>query len=184
MRDRDTSMLQITVKTRNSENNVDLLKDLKIYEEDINHDFCEQPAKFAWWSTVAAQAQALVDRKKLEIEQQEEYLKKTLMGELDAEVRQELEMNGEKITETKVTNGIYIHPRYNEHKEILYELKKELLELQENSTILNIAKEAMIQRKDALISLGAQLRTEASNLDMKIMQEKAREIVGGRKNNK
>ena len=107
--ERDMSILNITVKTKNSENDVDLGADLKINSADINQDFCEQPAKFAWWATVAVQAQALVDRKKMEVDKQDDYIRKTLVGELDAEVRQEMEMNGEKDYRDQGHQS-YLHP--------------------------------------------------------------------------
>ena len=174
--ERDMSILNITVKTKNSENDVDLGADLKINSADINQDFCEQPAKFAWWATVAVQAQALVDRKKMEVDKQDDYIRKTLVGELDTEVRQEMEMNGEKATETRVTNRIYVHERYKAEVAKLYDLKEELLELQQKSALLNVAKDAMVQRKDALISLGAQLRLEGNNsTDLSL---KAAEVIG------
>lgn len=180
---RDMGILEISVKTKKSENTVDLAEDLRIDSANINEAFCEQPAKYAWWATVAAQAKALVDRKKLEVDRKDDYIRKTLIGELDVEVRQELEMNGEKVTETKVTNNIYCHPRYKEETDELYELKSELNTLQQNLTTLEIAKESMNQRKDMLISLGAQLRQEGSNIDLSIKQasEKASSIVGKKK---
>ena len=177
---RDMSILEVLVKTRTSENQVNLAEDLAIDYVNINEAFCEQPAKFAWWATVASQAKALVDAKKVELERAEDYLKKTLVGELDAEVRMTLEMNGEKVTETKVTNGIYIHPKYKESQERYYTLKGELLELQQKMAILDIARESMNQRKDMLISLGAQLRQEGGNIDL-IMKAKAKEILDRRK---
>lgn len=177
---RDMSILEVLVKTRTSENQVNLAEDLAIDYVNINEAFCEQPAKFAWWATVASQAKALVDAKKAELERAEDYLKKTLVGELDAEVRMTLEMNGEKVTETKVTNGIYIHPKYKESQEKYYTLKGELLELQQKMAILDIARESMNQRKDMLISLGAQLRQEGGNIDL-IMKAKAKEILDRRK---
>lgn len=177
---RDMSILEVLVKTSTSENQVNLAEDLAIDYVNINEAFCEQPAKFAWWATVASQAKALVDAKKAELERAEDYLKKTLVGELDAEVRMTLEMNGEKVTETKVTNGIYIHPKYKESQERYYTLKGELLELQQKMAILDIARESMNQRKDMLISLGAQLRQEGGNIDL-IMKAKAKEILDRRK---
>ena len=173
----DWEILNIEVRTKSSVNQINLAEDLKVAMENINECFIEQPAKYAYWATVAAQAQSLVDHKKLEVDKQEEYLKKTLIGELDTEVRQELEMNGERVTETKVTNGIYVHPRYLEHQEILFELRQELLDLQENSTILNIAKDSMMQRKDVLISLGANMRNEGTNLDLSMKKATANDII-------
>ena len=81
-----------------------------------------------------------------------------------------------RTTETKVTNRIYIHERYKAEVAKLYDLKEELLELQQNSALLNVAKDAMVQRKDALISLGAQLRLEGNNsTDLSL---KAAEVIG------
>lgn len=179
---KDLSILSINVKTSTSENLVDLSEDLKIDMDNINDAFCNQPAKFAWWATVASQAKALVDRKKLEIEKREEYLKKTLVGELDVVVRTELELNGEKITETKVTNSIYSHDMYVETQKEIHNLKNELLELQNNYTTLEIAKESMIQRKDMLISLGAQLRNETNNSDLYMKKVSAKAIINGNRN--
>lgn len=180
---RDMEILEIRVKTRKSDDIVDLAEDLKIDSANINEAFCNQPALYAWWATVSSQAKALVERKKLEVDRQDEFIKKTLIGELDAEVRQELEMNGEKVTETKVTNSIYVHPRYKEELAELYGLKEELQELQEQYVALEIAKEALNQRKDMLISLGAQLRQEGGNVDLSLkqMSDKASKIVGSKR---
>ena len=179
METRDMEILEITVKTKSSETTLDLAKDLQIDPMNINEAFCEQPAKFAWWATVAAQAKALVEKKKAEIEQTEEYLKKTLVGELDAEVRTALEMNGEKVTEGKVTNGIYAHPRYQETQKRVFDLRAELLDLQQKYAVLDIAKESMNQRKDMLISLGAQLRLEGNNSELVLLKEKAAKTIKG-----
>lgn len=171
----DFDILNLEIKTNNSTNTLNLVDDLKINSEDLNEGFMDQPAKYAYWATVASQAQQLVDKKKLEVDRQEEYLKKTLVGELDEEVRQELEMNGERITESKVTNNIYIHPRYSDNLNVLYDLKQELLDLQGKYAALNIAKDAMNQRKDMLISLGAQMRNENANMDLII--KKANSVI-------
>lgn len=180
---KDMSILEISVKTKKSETLADLGKDLAIDSANINESFCSQPALYAWWATVAAQAKALADKKKMEVDRQDEYIKKTLVGELDAEIRQELEMNGEKVTEGKVTNAIYVHPKYKEELTELYALKEELLELQGQVTTLEIAKEAMNQKKDMLISLGAQLRQEGNNVELTLKQlgDKASSIVGKKK---
>lgn len=174
--EKDMGILEITVRTRSSENTVDLAEDLAIDTMDINKAFCEQPAKYAWWATVAAQAKALVERKKSEVEKLDDYLKKTLVGELDSEVRMTLEMNGEKVTETKVTNGIFAHPKYKSSQKELYALKDELLELQQRYAVLDIAKDAMNQRKDMLISLGAQLRQEGGNAEVYLKEKAAAEL--------
>lgn len=136
--------------------------DLKFTPEDINIAYMEQPAKFAYWSVVAAQAKSAVDKKKLEVERQDEYMKKALVGELDRVVRHNLELEGERVTEAKVTNNIYAHPRYREEQDKLYALQDELMELQNQYGLLYAAKDAMIHRKDMLVSMGAQLRQEGN----------------------
>lgn len=160
------NILTINVKTKTSENTLNLAEDLKIDPMNINENFCSQPALYAYWATVCAQARALVDKKKAELDRADDYLRKTLVGELDAEVRQQMEMDGEKVTEGKVTNAIYKHPRYIEQQEKIYALKDELLALQQQWTVLDIAKESMNQRKDMLISLGANLRQETTNAEL------------------
>ena len=141
----------------------DLSSDLKISSEDINDAYINHSAKFAYWSVVAVQAKIAVDKKKLEVERQDEYIKKNLAGELDASVRLKLNRDGERITEARVTAGIYSHHRYQTEQAKLYALQDELLELQGQYNLLYAAKEAMNHRKDMLVSLGAQLRQEGDS---------------------
>lgn len=138
----------------------DLADDLKFTPEDINAAYMNQPAKFAYWAIIAAQSKSALDKKKLEVERQEDFLKKTLVGELDRVVRQNLETEGERVTEAKVSSNIFVHARYLEEQSKLYQLQEEMLELQQQYGLLYAAKEAMIHRKDMLVSLGAQLRQE------------------------
>ena len=175
------SVLNLEVKTQSSTHQINLGDDLLIAPEHLNDAFIEQPAKFAYWATVAIQAKSLVDKKKLEVDKQEDFLKKNLIGELDGEARKELELNGEKITEAKVANGIYTNERYQDEQAKYYQLKEELLELQNQFAILDMAKEAMNQRKDMLISLGAQLRMEGNNAELTIKSEYAKKIMRANK---
>lgn len=181
MEDRDWEILSVEVKTKKSTTSMNLAEDLVIDEYNLNEAFMNQPALFAWWATVAAQARAIADKAKLAVEEQEDYLKKRLIGELDTEVRQQLEMDGEKITETKVTNGIYCHERYVEESKKLYELKEKYLECNANAVTLEIGRDAMNQRKDTLISLGANMRNDINNLDLNIKKEQAKAIIAGKK---
>lgn len=177
MKEHDWDILKVEVKTRNNQNVMNLADDLKIDEDNINEAFINQPALYAWWATVAAQARAIADKTKLEVERQEDYIRKTLTGELDAEVRQQLEMDGEKITESKVTNGIYQHDLYKEETEKLYELKEKYLKDNENAVLLEIGRDSMNQRKDALISLGANMRNSLENTELTIKKQEAREVI-------
>ena len=177
MVDRDLEILDIHVKTSKDEiQKLNLANDLKINIANINTEFCEQPAIYAYWATLAAQAKTIYESVKLRVTEKEDYIKKSLVGELDVEVRMHLESNGERITESKVANAIYVHPKYLEEQAQLYKLKQELQQAQAQLTTLEIAKESMNQRKDMLISLGAQLRQEYGNTDI-TLKEKANKVV-------
>lgn len=142
------------------QSHADLESDLKFSPENIVEAYTTHSAKFAYWAIVAAQAKSAMDKKKLELERQDDFIKKTLVGELDGIVRQQMDEDGIKITEAKVAGRIYIHPRYLEEQSKLYSLQNELAELQHQYGLLCAAKEAMVHRKDMLVSLGAQLRQE------------------------
>ena len=156
-------ILTFRVKLDSGVVDMDLSRDLKFSAEELNTAYIEQPAKFAYWAMLATQSKTLSDRKKLEVERYESYLKTTLEGELDTEVRNNLSMDGEKITESKVSSNIHTHPRYLDAVNKLTALKVELIELQNQTNLLNIAKDAFIQRKDMIISLGANIRQEKTN---------------------
>lgn len=142
--------------------------DLKFSPEYINDAYTDQSAKYAYWSVMSVQAKAAMDKKKWEVERQEEYLRKALMGKLDLEVRHNLADMGERVTEAKVTNNIYAHPLYLEAQAKLYSLQDELAELQRQYGLLYAAKDAMNHRKDMLVSLGAQLRQDSENEPMAV----------------
>ena len=160
---KDLSILEVTVKLPQNSYDLDLAKDSQIDVNNLNQGFIEQPTIFAWYATLAALAKSKVTRLKREVEKQDDYIKKTLIGTLDSKVRKQLEINGEKVTETKVTNAIYADVEYISNMQKLNGLKDELTDAEENSAILDVARETMIQRKDMLISLGAQVRSDYDN---------------------
>lgn len=154
-------ILNMEVTSGASTISINLEDDLAFSMDNLNKAFIEQSAKFAYWATVSAQAKHAVEAKKLEVDKLEDYLKKTLIGELDTKVREEMDNNGEKITESKVQSRIYTHPQYRATNASLFALKQELIELQKQYYLLDVGKQAMEQRKDSLISLGALLRSNS-----------------------
>lgn len=167
--DKDLSILEVKVKLPQNAYTLNLAEDSKIDVNDLNQGFIEQPTIFAWYAVLAALAKSNVTCLKREIEKQDDYIKKTLIGTLDGKVRKQLEIDGEKITETKVERAIYADPEYIANVEKLSDLKDRLTVAEENSAILDVAKDTMIQRKDMLISLGAQVRSEYDNVpDLKL----------------
>lgn len=182
--ERDMGFMELTVSMSGKQYTQDLAADLKINVDDINESYVDQPSKYAWWAVLAAQARAKADRIKSAIDKQDEYIRKTLTGELDAKVREELELDGEKVTESKVTNGIYKHAQYVEELAKLHALRDEYVEANEDASILEAAKDAMNQRKEMLISLGAQLRVDMSNVELSMKKRQAADIVGAKKRGK
>ena len=156
-------ILNVHIQVDSSSYDVNLEDDLSFSEDNINQAYIDQPVKFAWWATIAAQTKATIDQKKIEVERQEDFLKKTVTAELDIKVRRQLAEEGERVTEARVNSAIISHPDYKQAQQDLYSLQDELLDLTKQYNLIIAAKEAMIQRKDMLISLGAQLRQKFSN---------------------
>ena len=88
-----------------------------------------------------------------------------------------MEEIGEKVTESKVEKLIYQHTSHVEALEELATLRLELAKAVADAVTLRAAKDAMEQRKDMLISLGAHLRDEGSNTELSIKKERAKEIL-------
>jgi hypothetical protein len=60
-------------------------------------------------------------------------------------------------------------------------LRDEFVEANEDASILEAAKDAMNQRKEMLISLGAQLRTDMSNVELDMKKKQAADIISAKK---
>lgn len=174
--------------TVNDENvTMELSDDMVINVADITESYVDQPAKYAYWATFAALLRSKANKLKQQVDRETDYIKTTLTGSLDSKVRIQLELDGEKITESKVSSAIFTHPEYIAHKDKLKTLQEEYLEADEKARLLEVGKETMNQRKEMLISLGAQLRTDydgTSDFHIKSKQESvvnletAKEIVG------
>lgn len=175
------AIFQISVNTKLGEFEGNLGDDLKIDVNDLTASYMDQPGKYAWWAILAAQARAKSDRIKSEIDNLKDYMGKTLIGELDAEIRAQLEYEGEKVTETKVERLIYQNEKYIERSEQLQQLRLSYAEANGEATILESARDSLDQRKDMLISLGAQLRSEGSNTELGVRKEQAKQILKNKK---
>ena len=155
---------------------------------NINESYIDQPAKFAYWATLATLARSKANKIKRELDREQDYIKTTLTGSLDSKVRAQLEIDGEKVTETKVTNGIFTHPEYISYKAKIADKQREYDEADEQARLLEVGRETMNQRKEMLISLGAQLRTDYDGAsDLRVIgntennESDIRNIVGKKK---
>lgn len=188
----DTSILTMQVKlSADSEVvSLDLSKDMLINVADINESYVDQPARYAYWATMATFARSKANKIKQRMDREQDYIKTTLTGTLDSKVRIQLELDGEKITETKVMNAIYTHPEYISCKAKLADLQDQFAEADEQARMLEVGKETMNQRKEMLISLGAQLRNEYNGVsDFWVKKEEdpasnIRDIIGQKKSNR
>ena len=158
--ERDMDVLKISVKLDTEVVSLDLSEDMIINVANINESYVDQPARYAYWATLATLARSKANKLKHQVEQEQDYIKTTLTGTLDGKVRQQLELDGEKVTETKVLNAIYTHPEYISHKSKVADLQEKFILADEQARLLEVGKETMNQRKEMLISLGAQLRTD------------------------
>lgn len=184
MESRDWSILSIQVNTDLGEYGGDLKEDLDIDIDDLTSSFMDQPGKFAWWAVLASQARAIARRRQNEFENYKDYINKTLQSKLDQEVREMLEMDGEKITESKVEKMIFGHKEYKEAQEKLKDLKYQHIEAEADANLLESARYAMEQRKDMLISLGAHLRADGSNTELALKKKEAKQVISSSRSKK
>lgn len=162
------SDVELTVLYQGKPTEINLGADLLIDPDAINENFIDQPAKFAWWGVMCNYARQRVDRLKHDLTAKQEYQSKTLRAILDRQVREELEAMGEKVTESKVEMGVYASQEYQASQQAIVKLREELLEADHEYNMLQTAVAAMNQRKDMLISLGANMRAEWDNTDLKL----------------
>lgn len=175
--ERNYDLLNISVNLKLGTFEGNLQEDLEIDRDNLSESFIDQAGKFAWWSVLYVQAKAIAEKAKSEMEVQKDYMSKQLISELDTKIRHRLELDGEKITEARVEKAIYKENEYIEAVELYNELKSRYLKANADAMTLEVASKAMDSRKDMLISLGAQIRSELNNLDLTMKKEHVREVV-------
>lgn len=122
----------------------DLEAELEINEENLDEELSSQPQKFAWFATMAAMARAKVERLEYDLEEFE--------LQLDLKIRREADKD-EKLTEALIKAKVRTDAGRNEKVERLCRAK-------EQAEIAQAAKDAFSQRKDCLISIGANRRAQ------------------------
>jgi hypothetical protein len=122
--------------------------DLNIDVNNLQEEFAEHSRRFAWYSTAFELASAEADRK-------DAALKRTY-AIMDANMRETLKSLGQKFTEKVVEGRVLTCPEYVKAEDAALAAK-------EMKGLLKAARDAMAQRKDCLVSLGANLRAEMQN---------------------
>lgn len=144
--------LKFTVKLDKT-HTLDLDKDLGIDRTGINDVLGEQPALFAWYATLHELAKNKSNRLKSEME--------VFRAVLDLTIRKR---GGDiKLTEASISALIVSDPDYIEKDNIYTEAKKD-------EGMLMVAKQAFEQRKDMLVSIASNMRSEIDS-ELKINKE-------------
>lgn len=148
----DTKVLDIDITIGKVEYTNSLKEDLEINKDDLNTEFLNQSEKFAYYGTLSEMAKDKLARNKRELE--------LLEARIDSEIR--IQANNirtsdpkAKITEEAIKKGVVADTRYQD--KVL-----EMLDASKMAGILQVAKEAFQQRKDMLVSLGANSRLYAA----------------------
>jgi len=143
----------------------DLQDDVFIDNSNLEEEFLNQPEIFAWWASTCELAKDLVAKQK--------FLLERLSATLDNKIRLDAEQlsidTGKpvKLTETKILHMINTNEEYQRATFQHLEFKKQL-------GLLQAGKDAVEQRKEMLISLGANYRAEASS-NPSILKDASRE---------
>ncbi len=135
-----------------------LEEELFVNGGDLSGDYADHSRRFAWFATAVELCTDVEARLKVELGRAE--------AVLDAVIREEAAEAGIKMTETKVKNAIITRDVYKE-------IQEDYLQAKLNTGLAKAARDAMIHRKDMLISLGANYRAEGnSDISLKTDQLK------------
>jgi len=147
--------------------------DILIDQGNLDQEFLNQPEKYAWWAFLTEHAKAQVNELKNELE--------FLYARLDHRVRTKAQMASVeakakkiipvKYTEKMVENEIITDKAYQE-------LMSKYNDLRKQAGLATAGMNAMLQRRDMLLQLGANYRTEGQ-ADPIILREAAREKAAG-----
>lgn len=154
-----SSHIQVSLEIDGAEFTRQLADDIPIAGGDLSGEFMEHSDRFAWWATVVELARDKVARTKYQLDR--------IYALTDHKVRVDLNEKKAKMTEKIVENAVITNQEYQECMFDLLESKKQL-------GLAMAGKEALVQRKDMLISLGATMRAEGSS-DLSILKAAAKQ---------
>lgn len=132
------------------------IRDVRIHESRINEMLTEQPGKFAFWADLAAKQQYIYEKMKSDLE--------IFEAQLSRRHRIRMERENSRVTDATVMAAIKRDPERITKMEALLLAKY-------HSERLSAIKYAFVQRKDMLMSLGANLREEMGETVMRIREK-------------
>jgi hypothetical protein len=134
-------------------------QDLYINRSDLSSEFAEHSERFAYYATCFEIAADKFRRHEVDM--------KRMHAILDHEKRMEMMNSGVKTTEKMIENMVITDDRY-------VALETETLEAERQLGLLKAARDSMGQRKEMLVSLGANQRSEF-RADISLMSKELRE---------
>jgi len=152
-----------------------LSEDAKINESDLEGEFLRQAELFAWWATMTELAKDRVARTKTEL------LRKS--AEIDHQFRSDWNIReSDRKQKADKAEEKYINHKYTEkmaenyvlHHDIYQSIENDLLEAKKQLGFLQAGRDALMVKKDMLISVGANYRAEGMANPV-IMKDAARE---------
>ena len=167
--DKDFDKLATPLNVNNKDWGNPIEDDVHIDQGNLDQEFLSQPEKYAWWAFLTEHAKAQVNEVKNEMDQ--------LYARLDHKVRAKAQMAAVdaktnksspiKYTEKMVENEVITSKEYQEVMTRYNHAKKQ-------AGLTAAGMNAMLQRRDMLLQLGANYRTEGQ-ADPIILREAARE---------
>lgn len=127
--------------------------------DDLSVEFTQQPSLYAYIATLAARAEAEWGDAKNALAR--------MGAQTDKEVRRDLAMSNEKVTEGKVEAEVELRRGYQEAADFELECREQYL-------VMRALTRTFDMRAQMLISLGAHLRAESEQTGMLVAETKAR----------
>jgi hypothetical protein len=146
----------LKIKTPEGKNiPIDFIDIFYIHEATIDQDYAQQAAIFAYFSTVQAGMEKALNDVKKEVEE--------LYAEGDLDYRAQMDQEGEKYTEGKVKANILLDEDYSKKRD-------EQIRLEYDVAFIKAVVNALKMRAEMLVSLGANMRQEYGQTDMRLRQ--------------
>lgn len=138
-----------TIKDKNGNSQeFDITDELRVTEYTIKEDFMQQSSKYAWWASILEKVRAYAEVEQRNLE--------TVGARLNLQIRNQYEQQSKKPTKDQVESAVYLNEDYQKQAQIVESWNYKVKQLQ------YIVK-AFEQRKEMLISIGAELRQTNKN---------------------
>lgn len=160
------SKIEISVKYGDEIHKVDIIKELEVNHQDLDaltQAMASQPAKYAYFATLAVEATDRVNEAKHELKK----IKKDVQNDVE---------DAFKTKSTKLTQKLLDHEVETDRRVLSAE--KELRRLEKDKRTLDVVVSAFEQRKSMLQSVGAMIRDEkggSNDVSTKTQEQKRRE---------